>query len=76
MTPVSTKAGGKDKAQAKARKPARPTTASVVQQVIESESAPKSYNQLASEDDKYQTWVPPKGQTGDGRTSLNEKLGY
>ncbi|KAB1211403.1 Kanadaptin [Morella rubra] len=24
----------------------------------------------------YESWVPPKGQTGDGRTSLNERYGY
>lgn len=27
-------------------------------------------------DPKYSTWVAPKNQTGDGRTSLNDKLGY
>eukprot|EP00088_Acartia_fossae_P013771 TRINITY_DN17284_c0_g1_i6.p1 TRINITY_DN17284_c0_g1~~TRINITY_DN17284_c0_g1_i6.p1 ORF type:complete len:800 (-),score=259.20 TRINITY_DN17284_c0_g1_i6:145-2544(-) len=27
-------------------------------------------------DSKYDVWVPPAGQTGDGRTSLNDKLGY
>lgn len=26
--------------------------------------------------DKYNTWVPPKDQTGDGKTKLNEKFGY
>ncbi|XP_040575370.1 kanadaptin [Lepeophtheirus salmonis] len=27
-------------------------------------------------DPKYATWVPPDNQTGDGRTSLNDKFGY
>ena len=30
----------------------------------------------ADDMDTTTTWVPPTGQTGDGRTSLNEKLGY
>lgn len=27
-------------------------------------------------EEQYETWTPPKGQTGDGRTALNDKLGY
>ncbi|KAK3012393.1 hypothetical protein RJ639_010558 [Escallonia herrerae] len=25
---------------------------------------------------EYESWVPPKGQSGDGRTSLNDRYGY
>ncbi|XP_057436213.1 uncharacterized protein LOC130728686 isoform X2 [Lotus japonicus] len=31
---------------------------------------------LSDEMDYDNTWVPPKGQSGDGRTSLNDKFGY
>ncbi|GJQ69064.1 hypothetical protein Trydic_g6228 [Trypoxylus dichotomus] len=35
----------------------------------------KGYEEDAAKED-YNMWVPPAGQTGDGRTSLNEKYGY
>lgn len=35
----------------------------------------KGYQEDAAKED-YNMWVPPAGQTGDGRTSLNEKYGY
>uniref|UniRef100_A0A1B6H1L1 FHA domain-containing protein n=1 Tax=Cuerna arida TaxID=1464854 RepID=A0A1B6H1L1_9HEMI len=37
------------------------------------QSQPK---QVAEEEYSSVTWCPPSGQTGDGKTSLNEKFGY
>jgi len=37
---------------------------------------PKKEFKYDSEKPEYSTWTPPIGQTGDGRTSLNDKLGY
>ncbi|XP_024526862.1 kanadaptin-like [Selaginella moellendorffii] len=31
---------------------------------------------MADEETEFESWVPPVGQTGDGRTLLNEKYGY
>ena len=28
------------------------------------------------DDPNYDTWMPPLHQSGDGRTSLNDRLGY
>ncbi|CAL4171507.1 unnamed protein product, partial [Meganyctiphanes norvegica] len=41
-------------------------------------SSRKSKKEFKYDGDKpeYSTWTPPVGQTGDGRTSLNDKLGY
>lgn len=35
----------------------------------------KAYDEEIHSED-YSTWVPPSNQTGDGRTSLNDKFGY
>ena len=35
----------------------------------------ESYYKIGA-DSKYDVWLPPQGQSGDGRTSLNDKLGY
>ncbi|KAH7300942.1 hypothetical protein KP509_23G004800 [Ceratopteris richardii] len=37
---------------------------------------PEKPDFLDREESKFQAWIPPAGQTGDGRTSLNEKYGY
>lgn len=35
----------------------------------------KQYDQDVHSED-YSTWIPPQNQSGDGRTSLNDKYGY
>jgi hypothetical protein len=36
----------------------------------------KPYEKLSEHDERYSAWMPPKNQTGDGRTTLNDKYGY
>ena len=40
-----------------------------------SETQQDQYYKLGM-DSKYDVWVPPSDQSGDGKTSLNDKLGY
>lgn len=42
----------------------------------ESSQTQKAEKKQYPESDNYSMWVPPSGQTGDGRTTLNDKLGY
>jgi len=39
------------------------------------EEEPEEYYKIGM-DSKYDVWVPPQNQSGDGKTSLNDKLGY
>ena len=32
--------------------------------------------EVEKRDGEVDEWVPPQGQSGDGRTSLNDKFGY
>ena len=65
-----------DQASAKPKKSKRPNPTGPRRQQLETQLPEKSYGDLSKKDDKYETWVPPEGQTGDGRTKLNEKFGY
>ncbi|XP_012531728.1 kanadaptin [Monomorium pharaonis] len=40
-----------------------------------SKNIKKQYDQDVHSED-YSTWIPPKDQSGDGRTNLNDKYGY
>ncbi|XP_026462542.1 kanadaptin-like [Ctenocephalides felis] len=43
---------------------------------IKDERADDNSETIEQLGEKYNTWVPPKNQTGDGRTELNDKFGY
>eukprot|EP00058_Branchiostoma_floridae_P004625 XP_002590113.1 hypothetical protein BRAFLDRAFT_83391 [Branchiostoma floridae] len=42
----------------------------------QSKPDPPISKQYADDDPDYSMWVPPDNQSGDGKTSLNEKFGY
>ncbi|XP_078591239.1 kanadaptin-like [Branchiostoma floridae x Branchiostoma japonicum] len=42
----------------------------------QSKADPPISKQYADDDPDYSMWVPPDNQSGDGKTSLNEKFGY
>ena len=42
----------------------------------EDEEEESSIDYETVSDPKYAVWMPPEGQTGDGRTKLNDKFGY
>ncbi|CAH1262183.1 SLC4A1AP [Branchiostoma lanceolatum] len=42
----------------------------------QSKPHPPMSKQYADDDPDYSMWVPPDNQSGDGKTSLNEKFGY
>jgi hypothetical protein len=52
------------------RLPAKPGDPDDVSEDKEEEDVPMNF------DEKEEVWVPPPNQTGDGRTSLNDKFGY
>ncbi|KAI1287480.1 Kanadaptin [Halotydeus destructor] len=58
-------------------KPQRPQSTSMgVASILKTEKVrQKTEKELEAEED-YVGWVPPKNQSGDGKISLNEKLGY
>ena len=45
-----------------------------VEEDVDEETSEEYYK--VGMDSKYDVWMPPQGQSGDGKTSLNEKLGY
>ncbi|CAG8454171.1 10534_t:CDS:10 [Acaulospora colombiana] len=64
---------GGDEEQSKKRK-IKPVLPMTPQEFEENQRRAMELNELENED--AITWEPPQGQTGDGRTALNDKFGY
>uniref|UniRef100_A0AAY5EXM0 FHA domain-containing protein n=1 Tax=Electrophorus electricus TaxID=8005 RepID=A0AAY5EXM0_ELEEL len=77
--------GKKEDKESKAERES-PAVAESAKEAVESNEAsdsgphsPKGYSvskQYPEDDPDYCVWMPPAGQTGDGRTHLNDKYGY
>ena len=52
------------------------SNASDVHEFVQNSDKNQIYEEMSAQDDRYSAWLPPKNQTGDGRTNLNDKFGY
>ena len=52
------------------------SNASDVHEFVQNSGKNQVYEEMSAQDDRYSAWLPPKNQTGDGRTNLNDKFGY
>ncbi|CAG2170124.1 unnamed protein product [Oppiella nova] len=67
------KSAAKPKAESKQK---RKLNSQSIVEAIEKEKQLEKTKQKATFDDDYVDWLPPTGQSGDGKTSLNDKFGY
>jgi hypothetical protein len=52
------------------------SNASDKHEFVQNSDKKQLYEEMSAQDDRYSAWLPPKNQTGDGRTNLNDKFGY
>ncbi|XP_069997060.1 kanadaptin isoform X3 [Penaeus vannamei] len=80
-TPSNTKEDTPPEKKQRMMGPALPPTLELVRAAQQEPKKPKrkrekKYLKFDEDSPNYDNWVPPAQQTGDGRTSLNDKLGY